>query len=53
MESTVIWVRDRKRDSDLLDLEDIDYVIHIKEKTNGKIKEQLWFELNNLDKETE
>ena len=45
--------RDRKRDLDLLDMEDIDYVIHIKEKTNGKIKEQLWFELNNLDKETE
>ena len=40
--------RDRKRDSDLLDLEDIDYVIHIKEKTNEKIKEQLWFELNNF-----
>ena len=42
--------RDRKRDSELLALDDIDYIIHIKEKTNERIKDQLWLELNNLDK---
>jgi|TARA_R100000808_G_scaffold21609_1_gene46700 very-short-patch-repair endonuclease len=45
--------RDRKRDSELLALDDIDYIIHIKEKTNEKIKDQLWLELNNLDKGVE
>ena len=40
--------RDEKRDKDLLSLEDIEYIIHIKETTLGKIKEALWQELIKL-----
>mgnify|MGYP003132535268 FL=1 len=41
--------RDRKRDKDLLSLEDIEYIIHIKETTLEKIRELLWQELTKLD----
>ena len=41
--------RDRKRDKDLLSLEDIEYIIHIKETTLEKIRESLWQELTKLD----
>ena len=41
--------RDRKRDKDLLSLEDIEYIIHIKETTLEKIKAKLWLELTKLD----
>ena len=40
--------RDRKRDEDLLLLDDIEYIIHIKEKTLEKIKDILWLELTKL-----
>ncbi len=40
--------RDEERDKDLLSLEDIEYIIHIKETTLGKIKEALWQELTKL-----
>ena len=40
--------RDAMRDEVLLLLEDIEYIIHIKEKTQEKIKEKLWLELNKL-----
>ena len=41
--------RDRKRDEDLLLLDDIEYIIHIKETTLEKIKAKLWLELTKLD----
>ena len=41
--------RDRKRDEDLLLLDDIEYIIHIKETTLEKIRESLWQELTKLD----
>jgi very-short-patch-repair endonuclease len=41
--------RDRKRDDDLLLMEDIEYIIHIKETTLEKIKAKLWLELTKLD----
>ena len=34
--------RDRKRDKDLQSIEDIEYIVHIKEKTLEKIKDILW-----------
>tara|TARA_R100001129_G_C5229659_1_gene222170 strand:- start:106 stop:411 length:306 start_codon:yes stop_codon:yes gene_type:complete len=40
--------RDRKRDKDLESIEDIEYIIHIKEKTLEKIKDILWLELTKL-----
>ena len=40
--------RDAQRDKELLLLEDIEYIIHIKEKTLKKVKEKLWLELNKL-----
>ena len=40
--------RDTQRDKELLLLEDIEYIIHIKEKTQEKVKEKLWLELNKL-----
>ena len=40
--------RDEERDKDLLLMEDIEYIIHIKETTLGKIKEALWQELTKL-----
>ena len=40
--------RDRKRDKDLESIEDIEYIIHIKEKTLEKIKDILWLELSKL-----
>ena len=39
---------DAKRDEVLLKLEEIKYVIHIREKTKEKIKETLWQGLNKL-----
>ena len=40
--------RDRKRDKDLQSIEDIEYIVHIKEKTLEKIKDILWQELTRL-----
>jgi len=40
--------RDKKRDGDLLSHDDIEYIIHIKEKTLENIKEKLWLELTKL-----
>ena len=40
--------RDKKRDGDLLSHEEIEYIIHIKEKTLENIKEKLWLELTKL-----
>ena len=40
--------RDAIRDKALLLLEDVEYIIHIKEKTIEKIKDKLWLELNKL-----
>jgi len=40
---------DVKRDLVLLELEEIEYVIHIQETTKEKIKEILWQELNKLE----
>ncbi len=40
--------RDRKRDKVLESMEDIEYIIHIKEKTLEKIKDILWQELTKL-----
>ena len=40
--------RDRKRDKDLQSIEDIEYIVHIKEKTLEKIKDILWLELTKL-----
>ena len=40
--------RDRKGDKDLESIEDIEYIIHIKEKTLEKIKDILWLELTKL-----
>ena len=39
---------DTKRDGGLLKLEEIEHVIHIRERTKEKIKEILWQELNKL-----
>jgi len=39
---------DVKRDKGLLKLVGIEYIIHIRETTKGKIKEILWQELNKL-----
>lgn len=41
--------RDRKRDKDLLSIAEIEYIVHIKEKTLGKIKDTLWLELTKLN----
>jgi len=41
--------RDRKRDKDLLSIDEIEYIVHIKEKTLGKIKDTLWLELTKLN----
>ena len=40
--------RDRKRDSYLLNQRVVEYIMHIKEYTKEKIKEQIWQELNKL-----
>jgi len=40
--------RDRKRDKVLESMEDIEYILHIKEKTLKKIKDILWQELTKL-----
>ena len=40
--------RDAIRDKALLLLEDVEYIIHIKEKTIEKIKDKLWLEFNKL-----
>ena len=39
---------DAKRNELLLKLEEIEHVIHIRERTKEKIKEILWQELNKL-----
>ena len=39
---------DTKRDEGLLKVEEIEHVIHIRERTKEKIKEILWQELNKL-----
>ena len=41
--------RDAMRDEALLCLDDIEYIIHIKEQTIEKIKDKLWLELNKLN----
>lgn len=41
--------RDRKRDKVLESMEDIEYILHIKEKTLKKIKDILWQELTKLN----
>ena len=41
--------QDAKRDEYLLKHKNIDYVIHIKEKTLQEIKDKLWLELNKLN----
>ena len=43
-----LGIRDRKRDKDLQSIEDIEYIVHIKEKTLEKIKDILWQELTRL-----
>ena len=43
-----LYKRDAIRDKALLLLEDVEYIIHIKEKTLEKIKDKLWLELNKL-----
>ena len=40
---------DLKRDNGLLKLEEIEYIIHIRENKKEKIKEILWQELNKLE----
>mgnify|MGYP002622640075 FL=1 len=40
--------RDRKRDSDLLELDEIEHVVHVKGTTLENIKETLWQELTKL-----
>ena len=40
--------RDRKRDSDLLELDEIEHVVHIKGTTLENIRETLWQELIKL-----
>ena len=40
---------DAKRDKGLFKLDEIEYVIHIRETTKEKIKEMLWRELNKLE----
>ena len=40
--------RDRKRDCYLSNQKGIEYILHIKEYTKEKIKEQVWQELNKL-----
>ena len=41
---------DAKRDRGLLELEEIEYIIHIRETTKGKIEDILCRELNKLNK---
>ena len=42
--------RDSKRDAFLLEQDEVNHVIHIKEKTKKDIKEKLWQEINKLSK---
>ena len=43
--------RDRKRDADLLEYDEVEHVVHIKETTKTKIKEAIWQALRKLDEE--
>ena len=43
--------RDVKRDQDLVNFGDIQYILHIKETTKKEIKEILWQGLNKLPKQ--
>ena len=40
--------RDRKRDLFLLEQIEVQYIIHIKETTKAKIKDEVWQELDKL-----
>ena len=42
--------RDAKRDEYLGNHEDVDVIVHLKEKTQRDIKERLWQELNRLSR---
>ena len=43
--------KDRKRDADLLEYDEVEHVVHIKETTKTKIKEAIWQALRKLDEE--
>ena len=43
--------KDRKRDADLLERDEVEHIVHIKQTTKTKIKDAIWQALRKLDEE--